>query len=464
MTDVFTLPPEVLSGWLYAGPGAASLHAAATAWSALATELAAAAADYRAVPAALTAQDWTGPSAAAMAAAAERYAGWLASTAERAGQTGASAAAAAEAFETALAAAVPPAVIAANRTERRALAAGPHAVFHLPQIAALDAAYLGYWAQDVAAMLAYAGQAAAATRLDGFTPAPATTRGDGGSRAAGAAAAHTAAGQLRSAIPQLLQTMSGSAGGSGAAAGTGGLLESLQTSWTNLFNSFGNVTKWEGFGNAAMSVPNFGMVQFKTFFKPLSVLPDIPKSALGAGLGGAGMSSLGAGLGAGITGPTGPLSGGFIRAITADAGGAPRVGGLSVPTGWATATPAVRLAATALPAAPLPEGLAAMVSPAGLGAATGGALGAVPGTRLINAGGPRVGAAAGGGGGAKAPMQLDKVLAQLQKSKDAVQHWSVDEAHLDDLLEELSKKPGFHAVHLSKTPKPEPIPAAAEIG
>ena len=88
----------------------------------------------------------------------------------------------------------------------------------------------------------------------------------------------------------------------------------------------------------------------------------------------------------------------------------------------------------------------------------------MPGTRLINAGGPRVGAAAGGGGGAKTPVQLDKVLAQLQKSKDAVQHWSVDEAHLDNLLEELSKKPGFHAVHLSKNPKPEPIPAAAEIG
>ncbi|EUA35474.1 PPE17 domain protein [Mycobacterium xenopi 4042] len=30
-----------------------------------------------------------------------------------------------------------------------------------------------------------------------------------------------------------------------------------------------------------------------------------------------------------------------------------------------------------------------------------------------------------------------------------MQHWQVDEAGLDGLLAELSKKPGIHAVHLS---------------
>ncbi|MEZ0384850.1 hypothetical protein ACAG20_18180, partial [Mycobacterium sp. pW045] len=124
----------------------------------------------------------------------------------------------------------------------------------------------------------------------------------------------------------------------------------------------------------------------------------------------------------------------------------------------ATATPAIRLAATALPAAPPMPGAAAapaagLLNPAALGALTGGALGA-PGSQLINGANIRGGSGGGkGGNGGKgtAPVQLDRVLAQLQNQKDAVQHWQIDEAGLDDLLEELAKKPGFHAVHLKKS-------------
>ena len=42
------------------------------------------------------------------------------------------------------------------------------------------------------------------------------------------------------------------------------------------------------------------------------------------------------------------------------------------------------------------------------------------------------------GPGAESPVQLDNDIAQLQKQKDAVQHWQIDEAGLDDLLEELA--------------------------
>jgi hypothetical protein len=49
----------------------------------------------------------------------------------------------------------------------------------------------------------------------------------------------------------------------------------------------------------------------------------------------------------------------------------------------------------------------------------------------------------------KGPVRLDKVIAQLQQAPDSVQHWSVDEAGLDELVAKLSTKPGIHAVHLT---------------
>ena len=55
-----------------------------------------------------------------------------------------------------------------------------------------------------------------------------------------------------------------------------------------------------------------------------------------------------------------------------------------------------------------------------------------------------------------APVKLDRVTAQLQQQPDAVQHWQVDQAGLDDLLVKLSRKPGIHAVHLSAGNNNEP--------
>jgi hypothetical protein len=49
----------------------------------------------------------------------------------------------------------------------------------------------------------------------------------------------------------------------------------------------------------------------------------------------------------------------------------------------------------------------------------------------------------------KGPVKLDKVIAQLQEQPEAVQHWTVDEAGLDELVARLSTKPGIHAVHLT---------------
>ncbi|MEB3033657.1 PPE family protein [[Mycobacterium] nativiensis] len=430
--DFALIPPEVTSGQMYAGPGAESLLAAATAWDGLAAELQSAMTSYSTVLTTLTAESWLGPSAAAMTAAATPFVSWMSTAAAQAKESAVQAGTAAGAFEVALAAVVPPPVIAANRSLRAALLASNTFGQNTAAIAAADAQYFQMWAQDAAAMFQYQAATAAATQLTPFAPPPQATN-PASQAGPGIAAA-------------------------GDAADLGGALAPI---YESLYSVLGVTMKFGGLANVVLSGPNFGMVQLKTFYKAPPRFPEVPKSGLGAGLGGAGMNALGAGLGGG---PKSAAGGGMTRAVTAGVGTAPSVGGLSVPQGWATATPAIRLAATSLPttgaaAAPM-AGIGSVLNPAALGSLTGGALGA-PGPRLINGADVR-GGAGGKGGKGQAPVQLDKVLAQLQKQKDAVQHWQIDEAGLDDLLEELSKKPGFHAVHLKKAAK-EAVDAAATV-
>lgn len=156
--DFGTLPPEVNSARMYSGCGAGSLLTAAAAWDRLAAAVSAAAAAYR---------------EAATGAAAEPHIGWLQATAALAGHAAAQARAAANAYESALGATVPPQEVVTNRTWWASLAAtnrlgqGAHA------IAAAEADYEKMWAQDAAAMYAYARAAAAAAALSPFTSPPA---------------------------------------------------------------------------------------------------------------------------------------------------------------------------------------------------------------------------------------------------------------------------------------------------
>ena len=115
--DFATQPPELISAKIYAGPGSESLQAAAAAWEGLSSELQSTAANYQSMISGLVSGDWTGPSSEAAAAAAAPYVSWLSTTAGQAEQTASQARAAASAYETALAATVPPAEIAANRTQ-----------------------------------------------------------------------------------------------------------------------------------------------------------------------------------------------------------------------------------------------------------------------------------------------------------------------------------------------------------
>jgi hypothetical protein len=128
-----------------------------------------------------------------------------------------------------------------------------------------------------------------------------------------------------------------------------------------------------------------------------------------------------------------------------------RVGALSVPPNWASASSAIQLASTSLPeaalaAAPGAGSVPGMLAPAALGSAAGGALGAPAArTRTIA---PVARVVSTNIADREAPVPLDQVIAQLQQTPDVVQHWNVDQAGLDELVAKLSLKPGIHAVHV----------------
>jgi hypothetical protein len=62
----------------------------------------------------------------------------------------------------------------------------------------------------------------------------------------------------------------------------------------------------------------------------------------------------------------------------------------------------------------------------------------------------------GDGKDSKTSDKLKRVLAELSTKPESVQHWHTDKAHLEGLLEQLSTKPGVHAVHVSSRDKPHP--------
>jgi PPE-repeat protein len=449
--DFAAQPPEVISAKIYSGPGTGSLQAAASAWEGLAGELQSTASSYQSVISGLTTGSWEGPSSAAAAAAAAPYVSWLSTTAGQAEQTAGQARAAASAYETALAATVPPAEIAANQTQLLSLLQTNILGQNNASIAALEAEYAQFWAQDVAAITGYAGSAQSATTgLGSFTQAPQTTNDSGtAAQSAAVTAASTTSGttDLQTIITELETDLSQfSTDLTGAdtaytnfwtdAIGTlpGG--SSLSSLYTNFYSLVSGAGSQATFTNVANSTASLGISQWKNFgfYQPWS-------HGLGLGSLNGGLTSpghLGAGLGA--------------RAASAALGNAQTVGKLSVPPSWAGATPAIRLASTALPDTSFAAAPAAADIPLGvlnqgtLGSLAGGALGS-PASRVVSSTGVRA-QVVPKGERSKGPVKLDKVIAQLQAQPDAVQHWSVDQAGLDDLVARLSTKPGIHAVHL----------------
>jgi len=160
------LPPDITSVQMHGGAGSGPMLAAAAAWDGLASELDSAANSFSSVTSGLATQGWQGPASQAMVAAAAPYAGWLKTAAAQASGAATQAQSVAGVFESALAATVHPAVVAANRSNLVSLVMSNLFGQNAPAIAATEGQYEEMWAQDVAAMVGYhAGASAAAAQL-----------------------------------------------------------------------------------------------------------------------------------------------------------------------------------------------------------------------------------------------------------------------------------------------------------
>lgn len=209
MLDFASLPPEINSGLMYAGPGSGPMLTASSAWASLSAELNTMASAYEAVIAALTDGSWLGPAAASMAASSQAQVEWLASTGVQAEQVAAQAAAAVSAYESAFIATVPPPEIAANRALLMALVATNVLGQNTAAIMATEAQYAEMWAQDAAAMYGYAGASSQASTLAPFVTAAESANPAGLGAQASAVAQAVGSSGAQTAVTDTLAALAG---------------------------------------------------------------------------------------------------------------------------------------------------------------------------------------------------------------------------------------------------------------
>jgi PPE-repeat protein len=335
--DFAARPPEVNSALIYSGAGAGPLMAASSAFNNLSSELSSNAASYESVISQLTGSEWQGPSSQAMAASAQPYIGWLNTTSGQLREAATQAMASAAAYETAFSASIPPPVIAANRATLAALVATNILGQNTPAIAANEAMYGEFWAQDAAAMYGYASASAAAATLSPLTPPAETTN-------------PTAQGQQAAAVSNAV----GSNGTTATLNNTLGSLQSAVGSSANPLQSLASSAQSLPAGgllsalNGLLGVPivsngiyNVGVTLAWNSAMMTATLPLLGHFLAGAPFGVTlgDVTPLGAGLGFGSTlaGATAPMGG---SAMLAGMGSASSVGGMSVPAAWSAAAPA----------------------------------------------------------------------------------------------------------------------------
>ena len=397
--DFGALPPEFNSARMYAGPGSTSLTTAASAWNALAAELNSAALGYQNVVTQLSSEEWLGPASGAMAAAVSPYVDWMTTTAAQAEQAATQARAAAAAYENALAATVPPPLIAANRAQLAQLVSTNVLGQNTAAIAQLEAQYGQMWAQDATAMYTYAGQSATATKVTPYTnappianPAAQTTQAAAVTTATGTSAGTTAStlSKVVTQTPSTLQSLATPATSTAAKAADPPSFPFLQELWflltgnstfpSNLGALLTGYSPWasffyntEGLPYFSVGMGNFGVQMAKTL----------------GWIGGAAAPAAGAAAKAlpGLGGLGGLLGGG--GGVAAGLGNAAAIGGkLAVPASWSgAAAPAISHAA----AIPVSTVSAAPEATGGVGNLLGGMPLAGMGAGTHAGAGPRYG-------------------------------------------------------------------------
>jgi PPE-repeat protein len=378
--DFAARPPEINSGLMYTGAGAGPMMAASSALSNLSSELSSNAASYESVISQLG-SEWQGPSSTAMAASAEPYIAWLTTTSGQLQEAATQATASAAAYETAFAATIPPQVIAANRATLAMLVATNILGQNTPAIAANEAMYAEFWAQDAAAMYGYAGASSAAATLSPLTPPAENTNPAGqGQQAAAvsnAAGSNGTSAALNNSLGNLQNAVSAAA--SPAQDTIGSVLSALNglvgtPIVENVIYNIGVTLAW----NTAMMTATLPLLGHFLAGAPFGV--TISDAA-----------PLGAGLGFGTT--LAGASSGVGGATLAGMGSAAEVGGMSVPASWSAAAPA----GAATEATLAGTGWTASVDEAATGMGAGGMNGVMPGMASaggkagMGIGGPRYG-------------------------------------------------------------------------
>ena len=332
--DFTFLPPEINSARMYTGPGSGPLLAAAGSWDSLAAELNITAQTYESVLSGLTSLHWRGPAAHSMSAAAGPYMGWLHITAEQTRQTATQAWAAAAAYELAHAMTVPPLAVTANRTQLAALIATNFFGQNAAAIAATEAQYAEYWAQDAAAMSGYAANSAAAAQLTPFSFPRQTTNASGLTAQNAAVTQANASAAATSPASQAVSTAA-------QAAADPPSLTSILPSLTSILGDgeFGIFDAIQGTGTAISGFDRLDesvtadLGAAKLLGIPLAAVAPAPQLSGAA-------SSLGGGAGLGN-----------VTAALARAG---TLGSMSVPASWSapSSSPVTALSGSGLPTLP----------------------------------------------------------------------------------------------------------------
>ena len=384
--DFGSRPPELNSALIYSGAGAGPLSVASSAFANLSSELSSNATSYESIISQLG-SEWQGPSSEAMAAAAQPYIAWLTTTSGQLQEASTKAMASAAAYQTAYSSSIPPATILANRTQLAQLVAKNTLGQYTGAIAALEAQYGEFWAQDAAAMYSYASASSAAATLSPLNPPEQNTNPGGQGQQAAAVSNAAGSNGSSAALNNSLGGLQNAA--SAAATPAADTPTSILSALNSLFGvpivgngiyNIGVTLAW----NTAMMTATLPLLGHFLAGAPFGVTIS-DTTPLGAGLGfgttlaGAG-ESLGAGVGAG-------------GATLAGMGSASSVGGMSVPAGWSAATPEVAVGDATLTG----SGWTAAVDEGAVGASGGGMNGVMPGMASaggksgMGMGGPRYG-------------------------------------------------------------------------
>ncbi len=368
-------PPEVNAGQLMAGDNGASIAAAAASYEALAAALTAEGAKMAATAGVTASTGWQGVGGTAMMATAMPYVAALQLLAAWVQQSAASAAGIEQAYVTAKMAMIQVPVCTSNRTTWTGLALTNFCGINLPPMEFLDGLYEGYWLNNAGQMGGYEGIVTAiiTALLTPPPPAPLTANPAGPAGQAAAISQAAASGAASAAMSQSLngvnQASSAVQPGAQAAAAPAnsmaqmapqmmsqlGQLPQMAAQPLQMLGQFpqmlgqmpqmamgmlGPLSQGMGGGAGAAGIDKVGQ------FDQATLAATTDAAARGGGGGGAGGIGSGAGVMSSFTRPTGSFN----------APGAPKL-----PTGWT-------------PGAAVPE-VASSAGPA-MGGGTGGLYGA----------------------------------------------------------------------------------------